>query len=132
MSSELEKGLYSMLNGNSPQTAAGSRIYPRLPQGVTHPAIRYQRISTERKQAIDGNVGVAMASVQVDCIAESYSGCKSLADEVRAILHGYRGAWGTLIARNVVLETENDLDYIDGDDVLHWVSQRYSIHTNMD
>lgn len=132
MSAELEKGLYGLITGNSPQTSAAGRVYPRLPQGVTYPAIRYQRIATQRMQAIDSNVGVTMATVQVDCIAESYSACKALADEVRSILHGYVGAFGTLIARNVMLETENDLDYHDGDDVLHWVSQRYAIYTDMD
>lgn len=132
MSSALEQGLYSILSGNSPQTTAAGRIYPRLPQGVTFPAIRYQRIDTSRTQAIDANVGVTMAVVQVDSLADSYSACKTLADEVRAILHGYRGAWGTLVARNVVLEGENDLEYRDGDLLRHWVSQRYAIYTDMD
>ena len=132
MSAELEKGLFSILSGNSPQTAAGSRIYPRLPQGVTHPAIRYQRISTDRTHALDSTVGVTAATVQIDCRAESYSASKSLADEVRAILHGYRGAWGTLTARLVDLESENDLEYQDGDELIHWVVQRYRIHTDMD
>ena len=132
MSAELEKGLFSILSGNSPQTAAGSRIYPRLPQGVTHPAIRYQRISTDRMLALDSTVGVTAATVQIDCRAETYSEAKSLADEVRAILHGYRGSWGTLTARLVDLESENDLEYQDGDEIIHWVVQRYRIHTNMD
>ena len=131
MSAELEKGLFSVLSGNSPQTSAASRIYPRLPQNVTYPAIRYQRISTERNLAITGPVGVNSATVQVDCRAESYSECKSLADEVRSILHGYRGVWGTLTARLVDLESENDLEYQDGDEVLHWVVQRYRIYTDM-
>lgn len=132
MSEELEKGLYSVLTGNSPQTSAADRVYPRLPQGVTHPAIRYQRISTNRVLAITGPVGVTAATVQVDCRATSYSAAKGLADQVRAILHGYTGAWGTLTARLVNLESENDMEYIDGDDVIHWVVQRYRIHTNMD
>lgn len=132
MSQELEKGLYSIITGNSPQTSAGDRVYPRLPQGVTHPCIRYQRISTNRVLAITGPVGVNAATVQVDCRADSYSEAKALADEVRAILHGYTGPWGTLIARLVNLESENDLDYVDGDEIVHWVAQRYRIHTNMD
>lgn len=132
MSVELEKGLYSMLSGNSPQTTAGSRIYPRLPQGVTFPAIRYQRITATRMQSLDANVGVTEVTMQVDCLAPTYSACKTLADEVRAILHGYQGTWGALKARLVTLESENDLEHIDGDDVTHWVVQRYRIHTDMD
>lgn len=132
MSSVLEKGLYSVLTGISPQTSAAGRIYPRLPQGVTLPAIRYQRIFTTRIQALDANVGVTEAGVQIDCIAVSYSAAKTLADEVRSALHGYSGAWSTLTAQNVMLDSENDLEYIDGDDVRHWVAQRYRIWTNMD
>ena len=132
MSQALEVGLYSMLTGNSPQTLAVSRVYPRLPQGVTFPAIRYQRINTVREQALDGNVGVTEVTVQVDCMAESYVSAKTLADEVRVILHGFTGAWGTLTARLVKLDTENDFYEQDGDRVTHWVTHRYRIWTDMD
>ncbi len=133
MSFALEKGLYSVLTGNSPQTSAAGRVYPRLPQDVTLPAVRYQLISVERGRAIDpGRVGVTAATLQVDCLAGSYSECKDLADEVRAILDEYSGAWGTITCRLCVLETENDLEYIDGDNIRHWVAQRYRISTDMD
>ena len=132
MSAVFEQGLYSMLAGNSPQTLAGTRIYPRLPEGVSYPAILYTRLATDRVQAIDGNVGVTEAVVSIDCVAESYSDVKSLADEVRVILHGYRGAWSTLTCRNCVLENETDSYEQDGDRVTHWVTQVYRIWTNMD
>jgi len=132
MSANLEKGLFSMLSGNSPQTSAASRIYPRIAQGATLPAVRYQRISTQRTLSLDDKVGVTNAVVQVDCLADTYSECKTLADEVRSILHGYQGAWGSLQCRLCDLETEIDLEYIDGDDVQHWVTQRYRIHTDME
>jgi len=132
MSAELEKGLYSKLTGASPQTSAASRVYPILPQEVTFPAILYARITATRQHSLDANVGVTEATVQVDCMAESYSEAKTLADEVRVILHGYRGSWGTLIARHVTLESENDIYDQDGDRVTHWVSQRYRIWTDMD
>lgn len=132
MSSALEKGLRSLITGNSPQTLAENRVYPRLPQNVEFPAIRYQRISTQRNQSLDANVGVNAATVQVDCMANSYSDAKALADSVRTILHGYSGSWSTLTCRNVMLDTENDFDEQDGDKVTHWVAQRYRIWTDMD
>ena len=132
MSAELEKGLYSKLTGNSPQTSAVSRVYPRLPQGVTFPCIRYQRVVTNRVQSLDGTVGVTDALIQVDCMAESYSEAKTLADEVRAILHGYTGAFGTLIARMIHLQYESEDYEQDGDRVTHRVIQRYQIYTDMD
>lgn len=132
MSVALEKGLYSILSGNSPQTSAASRIYPRLPQNATYPLVRYQRITTIREQALDMAVGVTEATIQVDCMATSYSAAKTLADEVRSILHDYTGAWGTLTARHVALAMETDQYEQDGDDITHWVIQRYRIWTDMD
>jgi len=132
VSAELEKGLYDFLAGTSPQLSCAGRVYPRLPQGVTFPAVRYQRISANRTQAIDGNVGVTEVTVQIDCMAETYSETKVLADEVRTLLHGYRGAWGALVCRHITLETENDFYEQDGDELTHWVTQRYRIWTNMD
>lgn len=132
MSEELEKGLYSMIAGASPQSSAGSRVYPRIPQSPTYPLIRYQRITTARKHAIDGPVGVTDAIVQVDCIATSYSESKALADTIRTLLHFYRGSWGTLTARLVSLESDNDFNDQDGDRVRHWVTQRFRIWTDMD
>jgi hypothetical protein len=129
MSSVLEKGLVAKLSG---QTTAETRIYPRLPEKVTYPAIRYKRGYVIRNHSLDANVGVTEAGLQVDCIANTYSQAKTLADEVRAILHGYDGAWSTLTARHVTLDTENDFFEQDGDRVTHWVAQRYRVWTDMD
>lgn len=131
MSAELEKGLVTKLTGNSPQTLAGNRVYPRLPQDVKFPAIRYQRITSSRQHALDAAVGVTEVTMQVDCMADTYSAAKTLADSVRVILHGYRGTWGTLTAQHTTLETENDFYEQDGDRVTHWVSQRYRVWTDM-
>ncbi len=129
MSAELEKGLVAKLSG---QTTAQTRVYPRLPEKATFPAIRYQRIFTSRNHSLDGNVGVTQAMLRVDCMAKTYSQAKALADEVRVILHGFAGTWGTLIARHVTLDTENDFSEQDGDRVTHWVAQNYRVWTNMD
>ena len=126
MSGELEKGLKTVLNGTA-------TVHPRLPQSPTFPLVRYQLIYVNRTNAIDGlNVGVTEAGLQVDCMSDSYSGAKTLADDVRGILHGYTGSWGTLIARFVHLQTENDSSEQDGDRVTHWVSQRYQVWTDME
>ncbi len=130
MSSVLEKGLYAKLIAGS--TLAKKRVYPRTPQNATFPLIRYTRITTDRNLALDGAVGTTSASIQVDCMAESYSDSKTLADEVRVLLHGYTGALSTLTARLVKLDTENDFNEHDGDNVTYWVSQRYRFWTDMD
>jgi hypothetical protein len=122
----VEKGLVAALSG-----VAGGRIYPILPQPVTLPALRYQRISTSRRQSLDGAVGVTEATMQVDIVGNSYAEVKGLADEVRDLLHGYRGAWGDLKARLVHLLSENDMYEQEGDRVTHWVTQRYQVWTDM-
>lgn len=132
MSALLEQGMYSLLTGNSPQTLAAGRIYPRLPQNVTFPAIVYTRASTDRTQSLDANVGVTEVTMVLECMAESYSEAKTLADEVRTIMHGYSGAWSSLVCRNVTLDSETDDSEQDGDRVTHWVTQIYRIWTNMD
>lgn len=126
MSIELEKGLVDLLDG-----LAG--VHPRLPQPPTFPCIRYQRIYTTRQNGVDGsNIGVTEVGMQVDCMAETYTEAKTLADSVRGILHGYVGSWGTLTAHFVTLQTENDFSDVDGDNFTHWVSMRFQIWTNMD
>lgn len=132
MSAVLEQGLYSLISGNSPQTLAAGRIYPYLPQGVTFPAILYTRVATDRRQSLDANVGVTEVTVVLELAAESYSEVKALADEVRAILHGYSGAWSTLTCQNCALADESESTEQDGDRRTHWVTQVYRIWTNMD
>lgn len=131
MSLELEKGLYTLLSGASPQTTAAGRVYPIVPQEPTFPLIRYQRISTLRGQTLTSDSGPVEATLQVDCMAESYSAAKVLGDAVRAILSDYTGTWGTLYCYNVFLSSENDFYEQDGDRVIHWVTQRYQVWTNM-
>jgi len=132
MSAELEKGLVSMLTGTSPQTLAENRIQPYLDQGIDFPAILYQRIYTRRNQSLDSTVGVTGAMFQVDCIAHSASEAYALGDQVRTILHGYTGPWGTLIARMVDCSDEGYRQDIDGDRKTHRIVQRYMVYTNMD
>jgi len=125
MSIELEKGLVTLLSGIT-------KCRPYLPQPPVFPVIRYQLISVTRENSVDGtSTGATEAGIQVDCMADSYAGAKALADSVRAVLHGHIGAWGTLTAQFVNLQTENDFNEINGDRATYWVSQRYQVWTNM-
>lgn len=80
-------------------TSAGDRIEPlQLPRDPALPAISYQRISTPRRIAHNGDQGYADFRTQINCWAKrtegstaGYSQAKQLADEVRVALNGYRG-----------------------------------------
>lgn len=77
------------------------RLYPaRLPQGVTLPAVTYQRIAGNSEISHDGPGDLARARIQIDCWADSYATMVSLAKAIRAALSGYRGPMGGNPATN--------------------------------
>lgn len=123
----VEQALRNKLNG---ATSVGNRVYSTVPQQATHPLIRYQLLSDTRQYGIGGKrntpEGVTM---QVDCMARSYGASKTLAAEVKALLDGAtQELWGGQKIQHCALNTQTDFDELDGDNVIHWVSQRYTIH----
>ena len=111
-----------------------NRVYPRLPQAATFPLIRYQRISAQRSSNIDGtDAGPSGITIQIDCMARgasAYSQSKTLAENTRKLLNRYRGAMGDINVLFVTMESETDFENQEGDDITHWVSQRYTFHIN--
>lgn len=107
-----EAALFSILTTGSPNAVAalvGTRVYPDLlPQGVTYPAIRVQRISTARSQyrTLDGVAGYASPRMQIDCYALSRSGAVALAQAVYNMLEGYHATVGGL--RIDAISTEDE------------------------
>jgi hypothetical protein len=125
----MEEGLISVLTGSP--AIAGGRIYPIIPQGATKPLVRYQVIDTRRIVAVDGiNVGPTEFTVQLDCVGATYQQAKELSRQVLARLHTYSGTWGSSICRFCYIQSENDLYEQNGDNVTHWVAQRYIVTTN--
>lgn len=95
-----EAALFSLLTAGSPNPVAaiiGTRAYPDvLPQAVTYPAIRFQRISTPRSQyrTLDGHANYASPRFQIDCWATQKSQALELADAVYRLLEGFTGYAG--------------------------------------
>lgn len=123
----IESGLLSFLG-----PLASNRVYPRVPQNATYPLIRYQRISAQRQSNIDGSdAGPSAITIQVDSMGKgssAYSESKQLAESVRLLLHRYRGNVGAVPVQFVTMESESDFEQIEGDQIYHWVSQRYTFH----
>jgi len=72
----------------------GTRMYPlRLPQGVTFPALTYQRISGSEDVTHSG-AGPARAGMQFDCWGQTQSSVLALASAVRSALSGHRSGMG--------------------------------------
>jgi hypothetical protein len=81
--------------GNPVFALVGSRVYPlTLPQTPTYPAIRYQRIDTQRAQYRmmgTGRAAYAKPRFQIDCYGITPATAQAVADAVRARLDGFAG-----------------------------------------
>lgn len=85
----------------------GSRIYPIImPQGVTYPAVTYQRIATEpRESCMVEDVGWARARMQVTAWAETFSAARAIIEQVRGALQ----RWITTGVQGCFIVAEYDL-----------------------
>jgi hypothetical protein len=82
------------------------RVYPvQLPQGVTLPAVRYQRVSNSEQL---GSSVLRETRYQFDAWAVSHVGATSLAEAVKALWEDWRGDAAVKWAR-----VANELDDYD-------------------
>ena len=112
----IEATLYTRLSTFAGLTAlVSTRIYPLIcPQGVTYPAVTYQRISTmPREVAMGSDPGIARARIQVSAWGVTYSSVKAIADQIRLALERYNttGIFGTFIIAENDLYDEEALKY---------------------
>lgn len=114
----IEEALYSYLSTYAGLTASvGTRIYPNvIPSDASLPAVAYQRISTARVRSHEGPSNLSHTRIQFTCVADSYSAVKSVADQIRAALDGYRGTMSTLRVDGVSIENEI-ADYVETSDL---------------
>ena len=110
----------------------GPRFYPLvLPQNVTYPAGRYQRITTPRLESHSGPSDLAAPRFQIDWWSPAAAGVSGfrtvsdLADACRKALDGFSGLMGTTKVYRVAIEDERDL--MEDDPVLFRVSQDFVI-----
>ena len=96
-------------------TVADDRMRPlELLREPPMPAITYQRISTPRPLAHNGDQGYAMFRVQINCWAErtvtgsGYAQVKQLAEEVRLALNGFSGTVAGVVVGLIQIDGERD------------------------
>ncbi len=114
----MEKALFELI-----KTYASGRIYAlRAPQNVTAPFVVFQRIDSDRWRSLTGPSGVAQATVQIDCYAETYYAAKELSEQIEQTLDGYQGIvyFGSDSPLDSVyiggISLQNDSDIIDQTD----------------
>lgn len=107
----LEAALYSKLTGDSGVAAlVAGRVYPmHLPQASTLPALVYERISTVRAYAHDGQQSPTVVRMQVDSVAGTLAVARSCAEAVLACLSGFVGTVGSVDIRATFAENEINL-----------------------
>lgn len=101
-----------------------TRVYPvKMPQRPTYPAVTYFRVSGPREHSQSGPSGLAHPRFQLDCMAATYAGAKTLAAAVRLALDGFRGSMGGGGGVDVnAVFIEDDRDDQDDDIQVYWVS----------
>ena len=86
----IEQTLFTVLSTNTPvQAIVGSKIYPVvMPEGVTVPALVYQKVGTTVVNSLEGFSGIESIRMQFSCYAPTLIGAKQLAQAVSAALDG--------------------------------------------
>jgi hypothetical protein len=95
--SQLGKGLRAyLMSKTAVNNLVSGRIYPVvLPQNPTLPAIVYSLVNANRPESMIGGTGLVQARVQVDCWALTQDAAASLSNEVRKVLQGFSGNFGS-------------------------------------
>lgn len=104
----IEATLYNRLSTYAGLTAlVGTRIYPLImPQGVTYPALVYQRISTVPRYACMGtDVGLVRTRIQVTAWGDTFAEVKAIANQVRQALQ----RWNPTGVQDTFIVGEYDL-----------------------
>jgi len=115
-----------ILGSTSVSAQIGTRChYNHVPQYSARPNVWLQITSDNEDLTLDGTGGLHEAYADLECVGISESSAQAVADAVKARLHGYKGAMGSLTVQGVFVSDKDD-DYIpvsnDSDDGLHVVA----------
>ena len=87
----MEKDLRALILSFSGMPPAARVNWGTHPQAAGYPAIVLNVAGDREDFHMRGPEGLSTARVQIDCYDMSNGGAKSIADELRAALNGYRG-----------------------------------------
>lgn len=108
-----EAVFYKMVHNEALAGLVGARVYPLyVPQAAALPAVAYQKISSTKFQAQDGNSHLARSRFQFTVEADDYADAKDVATAVKNCWNSFAGFVGTTISGLTIQGTsiENDLD----------------------
>jgi len=129
----IEQAIYAILTGDATVSATlGTRIYPNAArENSTRPYATFARIGTEHVESFEGSSGFASALIQIDLWGDSYLALKTLAENIRLAMQGYKGIAGGVDVQAILSGTEED-DWISqtsvtgGEEVLHRLTMDFT------
>lgn len=80
----------------------------KVDQGYSLPYVVIYRIGAEHGHTLVKASGWALARLQIDCFAATFSAAEAIAEAVRQVLHGLAGTFGTTQVSSVVLDNDGD------------------------
>lgn len=88
----------------------GTSVYRvKMPDNPTLPAITFQTLSGEVAESRDGDGGLSMPVIGVDCWARTAKAAQDLATLARAALLGYRGTYSDREIHNALEWSQYEL-----------------------
>ena len=129
----IDKGqIYTYMQSKSAITdIVGTRIFPnRMREGVSLPAIVLTTISNTHERHLGGGAGEAVATLQIDCWADTEAEVGTLANVLRDEFDTFEGLIGSMRVGECLLVNERDgyQTAVDGSDRGSFrVSQDYRI-----
>ena len=107
--SKVGKAIYNILSNDSGVTSITTRISPLLiGQTLNLPAVVYSQIDTDPNDTKNGVSLLDEIQIEVDAIAETYSGAEDLAAAIRTALDRYTGTANGVKVQSVQFNNESD------------------------
>jgi hypothetical protein len=110
------------------------RVFPLIaPAGTPLPLIVFQRTAVDRPQALNGNVGNPVVTLQLTTYGTSYTSVKSIARAVRLAVDGWTGTTAGVTIQRSTLTGESDGAEMPQDDQMlpyYTVEQTFDFRIN--
>jgi len=118
----------------SVSSLVSQRVFPLIaPAGTPLPLIVYQRTAVERPQALSGNVGNPVVTLQLTSYGTSYTSVKSIARAVRLAVDNWTGTTAGVTIQRTTLTGEADGAEMPQDDQMlpyYTVEQTFEFRIN--
>ena len=95
----VEHALRNLIRSTTAVTdIVATRVFPAyVPKGQSLPAVVYELLTSDPIDSNDGHGGLTYSRFSVECMSNSYSEVKDLAEKVRLAVTGYSGTEASVV-----------------------------------